>query len=286
MDNIRRFLFKELNVRGQHIQLDNAWKKMIAERHYPAVIINLLGELTAVTTMLAAGLKHQGKVTIQVQGSGPVNLLVVEATNELNIKGVAKTTEQFNAILNDELDLNQLLGDGKILVTLENKVTDSIFQSYVPREADTIKGIFEDFLTRSDQQPSKLWLAANEMGVGGVLIQKLPASENIDADGWNRIEILSDTLTKQEIISLDSETLIHTLFHEELIELFDGEDIQYYCPKDTTKIETMLLSLGKEECLKIIEEQGEIVIHNEMCNFHVRYQQQDINNLFAQESTN
>lgn len=286
MDNIRRFLFKELNVRGQHIQLTNAWQEMIAERHYPAVIINLLGELTAVTTMLAAGLKHQGKVTIQIQGTGPVNLLVVEATNELNIKGVAKTNDKLKTEIKETQDLNQLLGDGKILVTLENQLTDSVFQSYVPREANSIKGIFEDFLTQSDQQPSKLWLAADETGIGGVLIQKLPASKNIDADGWNRVEILSDTLTNQEIISLDSETLIHTLFHEELIELFDGTDIQYHCPKDKTKIETMLLSLGKEECLKIIEEQGEIVIHNEMCNFHARYQQQDINNLFAQESTN
>lgn len=276
MDSIRRFLFKELNIRGQHIQLDQQWQTMIAERHYPKIITSLLGQLTAITSMLASGLKHDGKVTIQIQGAGPVNLLVVEATDQLQIKGVAKT----NGEIPENASLNQLLGDGKILVTLENKVTDSIFQSYVPREADTVAKIFEEFLTQSDQLPSKLWLAANESGVGGVLIQKLPATDNIDQDGWNRIAILSDTLTDKEIITLNSESLIHSLFHEELIELFEEKNIQYHCPKDNSKIESMLLSLGKEECLKILKEQGEIVIHNEMCNFHARFNQTDIEKLF------
>lgn len=276
MDSIRRFLFKELNIRGQHIQLDQQWQTMIAERHYPKIITSLLGQLTAITSMLASGLKHDGKVTIQIQGAGPVNLLVVEATDQLQIKGVAKT----NGEIPENASLNQLLGDGKILVTLENKVTDSIFQSYVPREADTVAKIFEEFLTQSDQLPSKLWLAANESGVGGVLIQKLPATDNIDQDGWNRIAILSDTLTDKEIITLNSESLIHSLFHEELIELFEEKPIQHHCPKDNSKIESMLLSLGKEECLKILKEQGEIVIHNEMCNFHARFNQTDIEKLF------
>lgn len=280
MDSIRRFLFKELNIRGQHIQLDNQWQAMIVERHYPKVICSLLGQLTAITTMLASGLKHDGKVTVQIQGSGPVNLLVVEATNQLNIKGVAKT----NGEISETASLDELLGDGKILVTLENKVTDTMFQSYVPREENSVAKIFESFLTQSDQLPSKLWLAADEQGIGGVLIQKLPATDNIDEDGWNRVEILSDTLTDTEIITLDSERLIHTLFHEELIELFENQPVQYHCPKDNTKVEAMLLSLGKEECLNIIEEQGEIVIHNEMCNFHARFNKKDIKKLFKTDS--
>ncbi len=275
-DNIRRFLFKELNIRGQHIQLTSSWQEMIAERHYPANIISLLGELTAITCMLASNLKHEGKVTIQIQGAGPVNLLVVEASNKLQIKGVAKTSGK----VKDSYNLDQLLGDGKILVTLENTLTDSSFQSYIPREANTISGVFEAFLTQSDQQPSKLWLAADKNGIGGIMIQKLPATANIDEDGWNRIAIISSTLSDEEIINLDAETLIHRLFHEELIELFAGATIKYHCPKDNKKIETMLLSLGKEECLKIIAEQGEIVIHNEMCNFYARYNQEDISKLF------
>ena len=276
MNTIKRFIFKELNIRGQHIQLNKEWQTMIADRHYPAVISSLLGELTAITVMLANGLKHAGKVTIQIQGTGPINLLVVESTHDLKIKGVAKT----NAEIKETANLDQLLGDGKILVTLDNHLTNSLFQSYVPREASTISETFEQFLAQSDQQPSKLWLAANEQGIGGVTIQKLPATPNIDDDGWNRIKIISDTLKDEEIIKLNSEDLIHRLFHEELIELFEGKNIDYHCPKDESKIESMLFNLGKEECLKIIAEQGEIVIHNEMCDFHARYDQTKIDALF------
>jgi len=288
MNSIKNFLFTELNIRGQHIQLDDAWQAMLKNRHYPAPLITMLGELTAITVMLASGLKHAGKVTIQVQGTGPVNLLVVEATHDLKIRGVAKT--KADAKISEQHDTDDLLGDGKILVTLENTLTNSHFQSYVPREAtnsqNSIAQSFENFLTQSDQQPSKLWLAANEHGLGGVLIQKMPLSENIDADGWERVKVLSNTLSTEEIIQLDSETLIHRLFNEELVKLFEGKEIQYHCPKDFSRVENMLLSLGKEEAQKIIDEQGEIVVHNEMCNFHARYNQTDIDKLFKETLNN
>ncbi len=281
MNTIKRFLFKDLNIRGQHIQLNEAWQEMIEDRHYPAPLLSMLGEITAITAMLASGLKHEGKVTVQVQGKGPVNLLVVEATNDLDIRGVAKT----NAMITEQHTVDDLLGDGQILVTLENKMTQTHFQSYVAREENSIAKSFETFLTQSDQQPSKLWLSANETGVGGVLIQKLPASQDIDTDGWERVHMLSNTVTAEELIMLDSETLIHRLFNEELVELFDGQPIQYHCPKDNSRVDNMLLSLGKAEAQKIIDEQGEIVVHNEMCNFHARYNQDDINKLFTEVSS-
>lgn len=281
MNAIKRFLFKDLAIRGQHLQLDDAWQKMIEDRHYPPVLIEVLGELTAITVMMANGLKHPGKVTLQIQGQGPVNLLVVEATQDLKIKGVAKT----NQPLTKEKTLDELLGDGQILMTLENSATDALFQSYVERQGQTVVQAFEAFLTQSEQLPSKLWLAADESGVGGVLIQQMPASNDAsnaeqDKDAWNRITTLTDTLTPEELVSLDSETLLHRLFHEELIELFEPNQVAYHCPKDPAKIEAMILSMGEDEARKLLEEQGEIVVHNEMCNFHLRLTASDLNRIF------
>lgn len=281
-DHIQRFLFKDLNIRGQHLQIDQAWQKMIAERHYTPELTKVLGELTAIVLMLANGMKHLGKVSIQVQGSGPVNLLLVEATHDLNIRGVAKT----NAPLTNQSSLDELLGDGQILVTMENTQTQSFFQSYVPREENRIAKAFETFLSQSDQQPSKLWLAANEQGIGGVLIQKMPTTDNHDEDGWERIHLLTDTVTDKELIELEAEPLLHRLFHEELIELYSPEEVHYDCPQNKSKVDDMILSLGEAEARKILEEQGEIVIHNEICNFHLRYTKEDIDLLFAKASSN
>lgn len=276
-DAIQRFLFKNLDIRGQHLNIHQAWQKMIVDRHYPPALTQILGELTAVAIMLANGMKHSGKVSIQVQGTGPVHLLVVQVTHQLGMKGVAKT----NQTLTTESGLDALLGDGQILVTLENTQTNRFFQSYVPREADTITEAFENFLSQSEQQPSKLWLAANDQAIGGVLIQKMPTTDHHDADGWERITHLSNTATESELIEFDATTLLHRLFHEETVELFTPENIQYDCPQNEEAVETMLKSLGEEEVRKILADEGEVVIHNEMCGKHFRFNEADVNRIFA-----
>jgi molecular chaperone Hsp33 len=280
-NTVQRFLFKELNIRGQHIHLQESWQQMIKDRHYPLSIIKLLGELTAVSVLMASGMKHKGRITLQVQGSGPVTLLVVEVTHDLKIRGMAKT----DRTITTETTLDELLGDGQILVTLENIQTNHHFQSYVPREGNSISEAFEEFLSQSEQLPSKLWLAADELAIGGVMIQKMPDTDGHDSDGWDRVMHITTTVQDQELTQLATEELLHRLFHEELLELFAASEVQYECPQDREKVDNMLLSLGEEEVRKLLEEQGEIVIHNEICNFHLRYGQKEVDSLFHGKAT-
>ncbi len=279
---IQRFLFKDLNIRGQVIQLNDAWQSMLKDRHYPPVMTKLLGELTAFSVIMATGMKHTGKITLQIQGSGPITLLVVEVTHDLKIRGVAKTNET----VAQQASLDELLGDAQILVTLENTQTNHHFQSYVERVGDTMIDAFENFLSQSEQLPSKLWLSATSDALGGVLIQKMPDTDERDSDGWNRIYHVSRTVTDKELTQLEPEALLHRLFHEEQVELFEAQPIQYECPQDKERVDAMLLSLGEEEARKLLKEQGEIVIYNEICNFHVRYGEAEINALFEQKESN
>jgi len=274
---VQRFLFKELNIRGQHIQLQESWQEMIKDRHYPEAIVKLLGELTAMSVLMANGMKHQGRITMQVQGSGPITLLVVDVTHDLKIRGVAKT----NKDITTETTVDELLGDGQILMTLENTQTQHHFQSYVPREGDSVAQAFETYLSQSEQLPSKLWLTADETNLGGVMIQKMPETDGHDADGWERIVHLTTTVKDEELKELDSEALLHRLFHEELLELFDAEQVIYECPQDRQRVVNMLFSLGEEEVRRVLKEQGEIVIHNEMCNYHLRFNEDEINEIFT-----
>jgi len=275
---VQRFLFKELNIRGQHIRLQESWQAMIKDRHYPESIVKMLGELTAMSVLMANGMKHQGRVTMQVQGSGPITLLVVDVTHDLKIRGVAKT----NRDITTEKTLDELLGDGQILMTLENTQTQHHYQSYVPREEDSIAKVFETYLSQSEQLPSKIWLAADENHLGGVLIQKMPETDGYDEDGWERIVHLTTTIKNEELTQLPAEELLHRLFHEETIELFDAEEVVYECLEDKERVTNMLISLGEEEVRKILKEEGEIVIHNEMCNFHMRFTESDVDELFAE----
>lgn len=278
---VQRFLFKELNIRGQHIRLQESWQAMVEDRHYPDSIVKLLGELTAMSVLLANGMKHQGRITMQVQGTGPISMLVVDVTHDLKIRGVAKTNKEITT----ETTMEELLGDGQILMTMENTQTQHHFQSYVPREGDSVASAFETFLSQSEQLPSKIWLAADETNLGGVLIQKMPDTDGHDVDGWERVLHLTTTVQDAELTTLPPEELVSRLFHEELIELFDAEEVTYECPKDAERVRVMLKGLGEEEVRRILEEQGEIVIHNEMCNFHIRFNEEDVNALFSENET-
>ncbi|NPA72467.1 MAG: Hsp33 family molecular chaperone HslO [Gammaproteobacteria bacterium] len=277
-NSIQRFLFKDLNIRGQVVRLEEAWQSMTTDRHYPKAIIELLGELSGFAVIMATGMKHAGKITLQIQGSGPITLLVVEVSHDLKIRGVAKT----NQPIDEQTDLDSLLGDGRIMVTLDNSVTKRHFQSFVDRQGETISEVCANFLSQSEQLPSKMWLSANEHAMGGVLIQKLADTDDIDADGWDRVHSLTNTLKDEELTTLDAETLLHRLFHEEVIELFEAKEVVYECPKDSSKVEAMLLSLGEAEVRKILKEEGEIVVHNEICNFHLRFGEKEVDELFTE----
>ena len=282
---IHRFLFKDHSIRGQHIHLSECWTQMIQDRHYPEAVQTLLGELALVSVMIGNSLKHDGKIILQIQGSGPVNLLLVEVTSELKIRGMAKIKDE----IPDEAGLSALLGDGQILLTLENTQTDSHFQSYVPREAETVAECFAQFFEQSDQQTTRLWLTANNQTAGGIILQKMPdhggSSKEYDEDAWNRINHLTATIKDEELAQLESETLLHRLFHEELVELYPGREVIYECPQDRSRIDAMLKSLGEEEVRDILKEQGKISIHNEICNFHMIYNEEDVNALFSVNDT-
>jgi molecular chaperone Hsp33 len=276
-DSIQRFLFKDHAIRGQRLLLNQAWLSMLKDRHYPAPLQQLLGELTAFSVLLANGIKHQGKITLQVQGQGPVNLLVVEVNHQLKLKGMAKT----NQPITDQNDADALLGEGQILLSLENTQTDHIYQSYVSREGEQLVGSLEHFLSQSEQLDTRLWISVNDQAVGALYLQKMPDIETNDADAWDRIQHLASTVKDDELLELDNETLLTRLFHEEVVEVFEAKPLTYECNQDRERVATMLKSLGEEEARTLLQEQGEIVVFNEMCNYHERFNSEDLDNLFG-----
>lgn len=276
-DQVHGFLFEHLDIRGQHLQVESAWQAMIAQRHYPPGLVTLLGELTAMTLLMAKNMKHPGRVTLQVQGQGPVSLLMVEATEQLHLRGVAKTRE---TLAPDMTDMQSLLGDGKIMMTLENTVTHHLFQSFVERKGTCLQDSFEHYFSQSDQQPTRLWLAADQQRISALLLQKLPEADTHDTEGWDRINLLADTLQPQELQTLPAHTLLHRLFHEETVRVFEPKMVTYHCPRDREKVARMIQSLGLAQARQIIEQEGAIVVHNEVCDFHEKFTLADIEALF------
>jgi molecular chaperone Hsp33 len=269
-DYVQRFLFEQLDIRGRLVCLTGAWQRMLEGRAYPGRIVSLLGHTTALNVLLAANQKGAGRVTLQVQGTGPVRLLVSDCTAELRIRGMAQVQPDAGS-LNGGLTEAALLGDGRLSVTLEDMGTGQIYQSLVPLQGASLQDIFEHYLSQSEQLDSFVRLQADAGAVCGLLLEKLPGAEAKDPDGWNRVKHLAATLRLDETRDAQPYDLLTRVFPEELMRVFRLHAVDYHCPYDVEKVKDMLRALGRAEVEAILSEKGEVLIRNEMCNHEYRF---------------
>jgi molecular chaperone Hsp33 len=276
-DYVQRFLFENLDIKGRLVCLTGAWQRMLDGRDYPEDIAALLGHTTALNVLLGANQKGAGRLTLQVQGSGPVKLLVADCTAELQIRGMAQYEREKTVPANQR----SLLGDGRLSVTLEDVKSGQFYQSLVPLEGETLEQIFEHYLSQSEQTTAFLRLKADGGALCGLLLEKMPRADLRDPDGWNRVTHLASTLTLDETRDAQPYDLLTRVFPEELMRVFRLYSVEYHCPYDEAKVKDMLLGLGREEVEAILAEQGEVVIRNEMCNHEYRFDARAIAELFA-----
>jgi molecular chaperone Hsp33 len=260
-NRVRGFLFEQLDIRGAWVQLGSAWREMTAGRDYPGPALELLGQLAGVTTLIAANLKQAGRLTFQLRGEGAVSLLVMDCDEQLRLRGMARASPDTPAG-----GLPALLGGGALTLTLDTADMRQPYQSHVPLQGDTLAAVFEHYLAQSEQLPTRLWLAADRETAAGLFLQALPGAAARDADGWNRVQVLADTVRADELLGLGLIKLIERLFPEEDVRVFDPRPVSYHCPYDPAKIHAMLRGVGHAECEAILAEHGEIRVHDDICN--------------------
>ena len=275
-DYVQRFLFEELDIRGRLVCLTGAWGKMLDGRGYPAQIAALLGETTALATLLGANRKGSGRTTLQVRGSGPVPLLVADCTSDLKIRGMAHHEPGASGTV------RELIGQGRFALMLEDEASGQIYQSVVPLQGDNLSEIFAHYLTQSEQLPSFVRLFADGEAACGLLLEKLPKADERDPDGWNRMTQFAATLTLPETRDVQPYDLLTRLFPEELLRVYKIDPVEYHCPYDAEKVKDMLRNLGRAEVEAILAEKGEVLIRNEMCNHEYRFDAEAVASMFAE----
>jgi molecular chaperone Hsp33 len=259
-DTLRRFMLENAHVRGEWLHLDNTWQEMLSRAAYPAFVKTILGEALTAAVLLAATIKHDGSLTLQIRGDGPIHLLVIQATAEGTVRGLAQWSRDA-----EDLTLPALFGDAQLAITLESRNSNERYQSLIPLEGDTLSAALEAYFERSEQLPTRLWLMSDDTSAAGILLQRLP-QEEVNPEDWQRTSVLLDTLTREELVHLEPEEVLYRLFHEEDVRLFDAKDISFHCGCSRERVETMLRSLGQAEADIILEEQGKIEIICEFCN--------------------
>ena len=272
---VQRFLLDDLDIRGAVVQLDSVWQKLLSNRNYPAPVIELLGQMSVTTVLLADNLKQSGRLTVQLRGDGPVSLLVIDCNEALNVRCMAQHGEDIQAA-----SMVDLMGQGQLLLSLDMPSMREPFQSIVPLVGDSIAQVFEHYLTHSEQLASRFFLAATPTGAAGLFLQKMPSADQRDLDGWTRAEALASTVKAEELLSLSTEELLTRLFHEETVRVFDAQAVTNDVLEDWEKIGNMLRTLGREEVYAVLTERGEIVIRDDLGNLEYRFDKAAIDDLF------
>lgn len=293
MDTLQRFIFEGAAVRGELIEISDTWKQVQARREYPAPVRKVLGEMLAAAALLSANLKFDGMIIMQMHGDGPVKLLVVECDSELRLRATAKLSS--TASIPDDANLTQLVnahGHGRFVITLDPKEKmpgQQPYQGIVPLDGDSVAVVIENYMLRSEQLDTRLWLAADENVARGLLLQKLPREGGHDApvkddtESWNHIVTLASTLREPEMLSTDIATLMRRLFWEETIRVFNPQHPVFQCNCSREKVGNMLLMLGRQEIDSALADLGSLSINCDFCGQHYEFDAVDCAQLFASD---
>ncbi len=293
IDTLSKFMFESAAVRGELVELSNTWQQICARRSYPKAVQAMLGELLAAAALLTANLKFNGTMILQLHGDGPVRLLVAECNNQLQMRATAKLAPE--AEITDDASLQSLVnqhGRGRFIITLDpnNKLPgQTTYQGVVPLDGDDIASVLENYMLRSEQLDTKLCLAANGSVVRGLLLQKLPrdggsGAQETELDTWQRAVMLANTLHRPELLETEIAELMHRLFWDETLRVFDPKHPCFACSCSREKVGNMLKMLGQAEIDDALNEMETLGIDCDFCGLHYQFDRVDCAQLFANDA--
>ena len=282
-DYKRRFLFETMDLRGEIVHLERTLEDIHAIHAYPAGVARLLGEFVAASVLLASTLKFRGSLTIQARSDRQVPLIMAECSSDLTVRAIARGAEEAVAH-----SFTELLGDGQLVLTVSPE-RGNRYQGIVPLENDSLAASIDAYFNQSEQLQTRLYLASDGQTAAGLLLQQLPAQLEKDAaqrrEDWHRIGTLADTLSEKELLGVEEPRLLHRLFHEETVRLFDPEAVCFRCSCSQDRTLAALSTIGEAEIRSILQEQGSVTMDCEFCNQRYVFNEDELRGLSSDTPT-
>lgn len=281
-DFTQRFIFDERDVRGELVSLERSYAEVLAKHPYPQPVAQLLGELMAAAALLVGALKFDGLLILQARSEGPIPLLMIECSSERDIRGLARYHAEQIA---PDATLGDLMPDGQLALTID-PAQGQRYQGIVDLDGENLSECFTNYFVMSQQVGTRFWLNADGQRARGLLLQQLPADRQKDEDdredSWKHVTALANTLKAEEQLGLDNETVLHRLYHEDAVRLFDIQPLQFRCSCSRERSGNALVSLGQDDALALAAEHGgAIEIDCQFCNQRYLFDETEIAQLFA-----
>lgn len=278
-DTSQRFIFEKENVRGEIIHMDNTFKTIIAQRDYPQELQKLLGEALLACVLITGGLKFKGEVSLQFHGDDRLPLLLVQCNDQLCVRAVAKFKKPES--LSEVVDYQQAFNDGKLVLNLNQYNSTKTYQSIVPVKSSSLAESIMYYFGQSEQISTQIHLAVDDERAAGILLQLMPGQCSQDREHfWEYAVKIAETITNNELLTLDNQEVLYRLYHEENLSLFDSRQVRFNCGCDLKKIQQILLMFGEKEARQILAENGAVTVNCDFCNKLYTFDEIDISLLF------
>ncbi len=281
-DRSRRFLFVDADIRGESVQLDSAYREILAIHQYAYGVSRLLGEFLSAAVLLSTNLKFEGKLVLQVRSQGQIPLLMVECDHSLQVRGIARGAEHATSNSND-----QLLCNGQLAITID-PTNGQRYQGIVPLRQGSLAQGLDAYFEQSEQLKTRIWLAADGQRAGGLLLQQLPvqiADDEIQRlQQWEHACALAATVTDAELLDLDAEQLLYRLYHEDPVRLFEPSPVRFHCTCSRERTRNALATLHPTELEELLEDLGNITMDCEFCNQQYSFDRSDLADILEDDA--
>jgi molecular chaperone Hsp33 len=282
-DLVRRFVLERHPIRGHAVRLSQAWRALREHQDYPPAVQQLLGEAASAIVLLAATLKFDGVLTLQLQGKGLVNLLVAQCTHDFKVRAMAR-----HDAIGGEAGFRSLAGDGQLVVTVESTDRASSYQGVVPITGNSLAESLEAYFQQSEQLPTRVLLAASSGVVSGMLVQRIPGAggtqEQLDETAleaaWQKADDAMSSIARGQLLEDDVEQRLVDMFGVDEVRVFSGHEVRFECRCSRERVANVLRSLGVEEVRSVIEEQGACTVTCEFCQKPYKFDAIDVEQLF------
>ena len=277
-DLVLPFVFDGLPVRGALVQLDGAWQRMLRGHQYPDPVSEVLGHAASATVLLAQSLKFDGSVTLQISSDGPLSMLVMQSTDNLDLRGMALARE-----VSEDACFADLTCGARCAVTIDAGAMERPYQGIVEVSPDSLAASLENYFAQSVQIPSHLVLLTSSSFCGGILLQQMPGEMEATEDDWRRLGFLIATLRSVDLAEGATPELLHKLFAEDDVRVFNSRPIRFHCRCSQSRVEEVLRLLGETETRAALTEKGSVEVTCEYCGRARSFDPVDVSRVFSSQ---
>ena len=276
---VQKFIFDKLPIRGAYVDLTDVWQTIAAQKEYTTGIRQVLGELMAANILMMSNVKLHGKIIAQIQDNPKLDLVVSECDHDMHVRATAKFERSIHE--DNQVNYTDCIKHGTLVISIDSNNDGKIYQSVVALAGHDLSQVLTEYMLQSEQLRALFVIGYSETRVVGFMLQQLPDQGGMHNDEINRIFMLAETLTQGELLHYELNNILHRLFNEDDIVLFDAQKVQFKCTCGRERVSSMLRSLGQEEALSIIAEEGSITVTCDFCNTVYSFNEQDVRDMFS-----